>query len=188
MKWFRNPCRRREDVSLLAADVLSGDEKNAVERHVAECAGCRTYYKQLSELAAPLAGWEKDLASIEVTQTMRTRWAKAVQQGKVASSDAFGSSGLVGGFLRTVWRELFWPSRYAWSGVALVWGAILIVNVQLSDHSMGRTSSSPQEIMQAWQEQNHVFAEWTRPSITVPAAPAYIPRPHSQRDEDWAVI
>jgi anti-sigma factor RsiW len=188
MKWFRNPGCRREDVSLLAADILSGDEKTSVERHLAECAGCRTYYNQLRELAAPLAGWEKDLASIEVTRSMRTRWAKAVRQGTATSSDAFASSGLVGGFLRTVWRELIWRCRYAWSALALLWAAILIVNVQVSDHSMGRTPSSPQEIMQAWEERNHVFAEWTRPSVTVPAAPVYIPRPRSQRDEDWSVI
>jgi len=70
----------------------------------------------------------------------------------------------------------------------VLWVAMLIVNAQLSDHSMGRTSSLPQEIMQAWEEQNRVFAEWTQPNVTVPAASAYIPRPRSQRDEDWAVI
>ena len=188
MKWFWNHCRRREDASLLAADVLSGEEKIAVERHLAECAQCRAYCRALRKLAAPLAGWEKNFSFVEATQAVRTRWANAVEQEAATRSDTSRSASLDAGLLRAVWRELIWPSRYAWSGLAALWVAMLIVNFHFSGHSPGGTFSSPQEIMQAREEQNRVFAEWAQPNVIGPAAPGYVPRPRSQRDEDWAVI
>lgn len=30
--------------------------------------------------------------------------------------------------LRLLWRELIWPSRHVWSGLAVVWAVILTVN------------------------------------------------------------
>lgn len=95
------------------------------------------------------------------------------------------------GFWRIVWGELIWPSRYAWSGMAALWVAMLVINGQLSDHRPGATgtrAASTQEIMQAWAEQNRVLALLIQPAVAVPAPPPYVPRPRSQKAQDWAII
>jgi hypothetical protein len=183
MKWFRKYCRRREKANLLAADALRGDEKIATQRHLAQCADCRTYYDNLRELAAPLAEWEKDFLPIVATETMQTRWAKAVQQTTATFSDVSLSASRASGFLRQVWRELISPSRYAWSGLAMLWVAMLLINRQLAEPARDAGSPSPQALLQAWKERSMAFAEWDRP--VVPAAPDHLPPPRSQREEDW---
>jgi hypothetical protein len=186
MKRLRERCRRREKASLLAADILHGDEKIAAERHLAQCPDCRAYYNHLRELAAPLAEWEKDFSSIVATEAMQTRWAKAVQQTTATSSDVSQSASLASGLLRRVWRELISPSRYAWSGLATLWVAMLLVNRQLAEPARENNSSSPQAILQAWKERTMAFAEWDRPFV--PAEPPHLPRPRSQREQDWILI
>jgi len=188
MKWFWKHCGRREDASLLAAEILSGDEKIAVERHLAECAECRAHYNELSSVTAPFTGWEKNYSCVEASPRMRTHWAKAVKQAAATPSDTAQPATSDLGFFEAVWRELICPSRYAWSGLAALWVAMLVVNAQLSHHPAGRASTSPQEIFQAWEEQKRAIAEWNEPSVIVRVAPAYIPRPRSQRDQDWAAI
>src|SRR5262249_24120488 len=139
------------------------------------------------ELVASLAGGDQSFSSIEPTPAMRARWTKAVGQ-QTTPCHASRSSSLDAGFVRTVWRELIRPSRYAWSGLAALWIAMLVINTHLSNQPMARSSASPQEILQAWKEQNRVFAEWDRPHVISPRAPAYVPRPRSQKDQDGAVI
>ena len=79
MNWFCNPCRRRREICLFAAGALPEQDRPEMERHLAACSDCRSYYNEIKALAAPLAGWEKNFAQIEPTQAMRTRWAGAVQ-------------------------------------------------------------------------------------------------------------
>jgi hypothetical protein len=142
----------------------------------------------LKELAAPLAGWEKGFSSIAATEAMQTRWAKGVQQATETSTSlgVSRSSSSGPGFLRRVWRELIWPSRYAWSGLAALWVGMLVVNRHLAEPTRATSSSSPQAILQAWKERSTVFAEWERP--TSPGAPAHLPRPRSQKEQDWTLI
>ena len=94
-------------------------------------------------------------------------------------------------FWRIVWRELIWPSRLAWAGMAALWVVMLAVNGRLSDHRMieaGASSSSTQNVMQAWEEQNRVLAELTQPAFVLPAAPSIPPRPRSERERDWKIV
>jgi predicted anti-sigma-YlaC factor YlaD len=188
MKWIANRCRRRRDISLLAAGALGGAEKAGLESHLAACQECRDYYAALTTLTAPLADWEESLSAIEATPAARMRWAGAVREAAVSS--AVRPSRLANVW-QSFWRELIWPSRYAWTGMAALWVLMLAVNGRISDRPIieaGAHSSSPREMMQAWEEQNRILAELAQPSFVAPAAPPNVPRPRSQRERDWAII
>jgi hypothetical protein len=192
MKWIWNRCSRRQEASLLAGGTLGEAEKIAMESHLAACQECRGYYSEIKTLTAPMADWEKKLPSIEVTPAARMRWARAVQETAPASSSPNPRKLLLGiRFWQIIWRELIRPSRYAWAGMAALWVVMLAVNGHLSDHRMieaGAHSSSAQDMMQAWEEQNRVLAELTQPAFAVPAAPSNLPRPRSERERDWEII
>jgi len=188
MKWFWNRCHRRQHISLLAAGALGQEEKIELERHLAACDECRTYYAEIKTLTAPLISWEKNLSGIEATPAARMRWAKAVQE---ATAPSVVHQSPLQSIWRIVWGEFIWPSRYAWSGLAALWVAMLVINGQLSDHrthDTGARAASTQEIMQAWAEQNRVMALLIQPAVVVPAPVPPVPRPRSQKSQDWAII
>jgi len=185
MKWIWNRCRRRQDASLLAAGALGGAEKMEVEHHLAACEECRIYYGELKALTEPLAGWEKKFSGVEATPAAQRRWAKAVQECDSPRPPRLQN------IWRIVWGELLWPSRYAWAGMAALWLAMLVINGQLSDPRTNVASSalaSSPAMIPDWVEQNRVLAELAQPAFGVPIPPPYIPRPRSQKEQNWAVI
>jgi anti-sigma factor RsiW len=202
MKWMRNRCCCRQDISLLAADALDQEEKIALERHLAACEECRTYYSEIKLLTAPLADWERNLSAVVAAPAARMRWAKAVQEAEQVSAPNRNPNpqrlrlGLrlrlrIGmGFWPIVWGELIWPSRYAWTGMAALWVAMLAINGSLANHQRGAgdPAASSQEMMQAWADQNRVLAELVQPAFTIPAPPRYVPGPRSERKQDCAII
>jgi hypothetical protein len=116
------------------------------------------------------------------------RWARAVQEGTVASP--LWQPPLKN-ILRVIWSELIRPNRSAWTGMAVLWVAMLVINGQLSGHrtsEAGASTASSQEMIQAWEEQNRVLAELTQPEFVVPAPPPNLPRPRSEREEDWVIL
>jgi anti-sigma factor RsiW len=194
MKWHWHRCRRREDISLLAAGALSGGEKIQAEQHLAACQECQSHYGEIKNLTAPLAIWEKNLSAIEATPASQRRWAKALQECGSGVPPLVPSSHRkpsLQSAWRIIWRELLWPSRYAWSGMAALWVGMLIINGQLSDQRMrdtGTRVASTQDMIQNWQEQIRVLAELAQPTYTVPAPPPYLPRPRSHREQNRAMI
>jgi hypothetical protein len=86
-----------------------------------------------------------------------------------------------------LWRELIWPCRRIWVGLAPVWVALLIFNATHSDHNQPQTARStmpPGEMRLALQEQQRILAEIIGPQP--PTSPAEPPRrqnnqPRSER-------
>jgi hypothetical protein len=193
MNWFRNECRRfRREICLLAAGALPEQDRPGLEQHLAACAGCRNYCNEIKAVAAPLAGWEKDFARIAPPQAMRNRWAGAV----LAAAAPAARRLLLKEVSRNIWRELIWPCRRAWVGLAALWLLLAATDLRLSDHPMqlaGARSSSAPAILQSWQEQTRILAELTQPPVVysppvnTPAAPLSPARPRSERQQDWQI-
>lgn len=183
MKWLFNQCGRcHRDICLLAAGVLSGPEKTAIENHLNECANCRKYYAEMKPLAARLTTWEKHFATLEPTADVRTRWTKAIQGADKSSSDR---SRPPGSFIWTIWHELIWPSRHIWAGLATVWVLLLAANVSMRDSSqitVAKTLPIP-EIILSFQQQEKILAELIGPNEPQAAVPpkAFSPLPSSER-------
>ncbi len=84
-----------------------------------------------------------------------------------------------------IWRELIWPSRRIWAGLAAVWILILAANVSMRDHSqyVAEKSSPTPEIIMTWRQQERLLAELIGPNEVRVAQPPkpFLPRPRSER-------
>jgi len=85
-------------------------------------------------------------------------------------------------------RELIWPCRRTWTGLAAVWVAILVFNLTHAERGQtiaAKSTTSPSEIRLALLEQQRVLAEILDPSPSASPAepPRRIPlnRPRSER-------
>jgi hypothetical protein len=84
-----------------------------------------------------------------------------------------------------LWRELIWPSRRIWAGLAAVWVVILTVNVSLRNESPALALKSPptREMIMAWRQQERLLTELIGPGETRAAEPPrpFSPQPSSER-------
>jgi hypothetical protein len=192
MKWFLNRCRRhRRSLCLLAGGVPAGPEPMELRVHLAGCADCRKYRDEMVSLAKPLAGWETNFARLEPTRDAQIRWAKAIQ----AAADVnrrkqplreFTFATAPANAIRLAFRELVWPSRRVWTGLAAVWLLILAVNVSLRDRTQTfalKSGPVSPEIILSFPQQERLLAELMdagEPRVAVPPKP-FSPRPSSER-------
>ena len=94
--------------------------------------------------------------------------------------------------LLTLWRELFWPSRFAWGGIAAAWFFMLVVNqtTHNTDTSVRAQVAPPStEMLQAAQAQRRMLAELADPGSERKADRSRNerPRPHSRREIEIAL-
>ena len=183
MKWLFSPCRRhRRNISLLAAGALSDGEKDAVEKHLAACSDCRAYFVEIKAVAAPLANWAKSLPQIQPGESAQRRWTKAIE---TASQPNVIRRLAPAGVFRDWTREVFWPWRRVWAGLAAVWILLLAANVSMHNPSraIAAKSDPTPEMIQAWRQQERLLAELIGPNETRAAAPprTFLPQPSSER-------
>jgi hypothetical protein len=87
-----------------------------------------------------------------------------------------------------VWRELIWPSRRIWTGLAAIWILIFIFNVSQRDKSELAARKlpppSPEAIM-AFRQQEKLLAELIGSSGTGDAErrKIFLPKPRTERME-----
>ncbi len=83
------------------------------------------------------------------------------------------------------WRELIWPSRRAWAGMAALWLAVLAANVQMKaafGPAPGARSAPAREVVRAFAEQRRWLAELLPPINPPPVETTPpSPRPRSER-------
>jgi len=84
-----------------------------------------------------------------------------------------------------LWRELFWPCRRIWAGMAVVWILIFIVNFSQRDKSemmAGKTPPSSPEMILVLQQQERLLAELTDQKEAPVAVPPklFLPQPRSE--------
>ncbi len=88
--------------------------------------------------------------------------------------------------LGLIWRELIFPSRRIWAGLAAIWILIFIFNVSQHDPSerMARKSPPPSpQMMLTFRQQERLLTELIGPDETRIAQPAtpFLPQPSSER-------
>ena len=69
--------------------------------------------------------------------------------------------------LPLLWRELIWPCRRVWAGLACAWTLIIVVHVASSEpttRDTGKTPPQSREEMQALAEQRRMLAQLIEPT------------------------
>ena len=89
------------------------------------------------------------------------------------------------GCSQKLWRELVWPCRQVWAGLAAVWVVILAVNFSASDTELVAGKSPPPfpEMTMTFPQQEKLLAELMGPNEPRVAVPlkSFSPRPSSER-------
>ena len=84
-----------------------------------------------------------------------------------------------------IWRELFWPCRRIWAGLAAAWFVIIAINFQSLEgpaSAQGGSSGASPVFWTFLAEQNRLLAEPGDAAPPPPQPPA-APRPRSDRRE-----
>ena len=78
------------------------------------------------------------------------------------------------GFFEKLWRELFWPCRRTWGGLAAAWLALLVFNhsqtQQTSSAIIAKSPAPAEEMRIAYREQRRVLEEIMGPQSPMPLA------------------
>jgi hypothetical protein len=95
-------------------------------------------------------------------------------------------------FPALLWRELIWPCRRIWVGLAPVWVALLVFNVTHADHNqptIAKSTMPPGEMRLALQEQQRILTEIIGPQWqTPPAEPPRRPNNHPRSERRSVVM
>ena len=94
---------------------------------------------------------------------------------------------LLAGLPVRIWKELFWPCRRIWAGLAAAWLVIIVINFQSLEEpasAQGGNGSAASVFWTFLVEQNRLLAELgdVTPAPPLPQSPA-APRPRSDRRE-----
>jgi len=107
------------------------------------------------------------------------------REGRRVAVPKFRDAGMAS-FPRLLWRELVFPSRRIWAGLATVWLLILAVNFSLRDHSQTGALKIPSpETIMSFQQEERLLAELTGPDELHAVEPPrkFSPGPRSERIE-----
>ncbi len=91
--------------------------------------------------------------------------------------------------LLTLWRELIWPCRQTWAGLAAVWVVLLTLQLASRDPTAVVTRKTPPpspEMLMVLRQQKLLLAELVeRPESRAADRPKVVPpRPRSERREE----
>jgi predicted anti-sigma-YlaC factor YlaD len=132
----RDSACKEESLSLLAAGALPPQDRARLERHLANCAGCRKYYDEIKDVAGLLANSGKAFAGLEPGESAQQRWDKdfeaATRQRQLMRAAVFH------------WcRDIVRPFRWVWAGMAAIWLGLFAVNFRAQEASRTMASSRP---------------------------------------------
>lgn len=186
---FASCGQQRQQLSLLAASVLTASERAAAEAHLAACSDCRRYYHELRTLSGALSSWSKATPDMEPTPAWHDRWTRSIHSEKrnnswqPAPSRASTSNPSV-----TWWQALLTGRRGALAGLAGVW--MLTLFFWLTAPEVSQTASqgalpAPRELLQAFMMRERLLSQW--PAIPnaapenkpVDRSPKTVPSPRS---------
>jgi hypothetical protein len=86
--------------------------------------------------------------------------------------------------LKKVWRELIWPSRRAWAGLAVLWLVVGVANLEMKHSVQGVPPARPapvRELAQGLEEQRRLLSELLQsPKIQLGERQRVTPRRRSE--------
>jgi anti-sigma factor RsiW len=191
MKRLFDSCRRqRQSLCLLAGGMLSEPERSGVERHLAACAGCRKYFEEVQAVATSLSDYVETQADLQPRLGAQARWNQAIRAaGRTPPVRSTAPAGAVAPW----WREVIWPWRRVWAGLAVVWLGIFAGNVSLPGPEpalSAKASPRSQEMLMSFRDQQRILAELLPDLVAVQDADRqrpYLPKPRTERAPVMAV-
>lgn len=149
---FSSCSRYREQISLLASKALPDNERAGLDGHLTVCEDCRRYRDEIGSIAASLLDWKQSFGSLEPGEAALARWEKDLAQ-RIKPGQPSGHR-----FSRLFldWcKDMIWPSRRIWAGLAAVWVIILAVNLSQRSpihDSVAKSISPSPELVRAFFE------------------------------------
>lgn len=176
-----NPCAPyRQEISLLASNVLPEWEKGRIEQHLAACADCSKYFTEIKSITAAMASAQTELAPLQPTPITRTHWAAAIHAAGNQESVRKIAPAMT---LRAWYLEVIYPYRSAWATLAGVWVLILAGHLSLQDHPQTAIAKDSrhqqQQMVTALRDRQSILAELLVDHFTIPDADR--PRPFSPK-------
>jgi hypothetical protein len=114
-------------------------------------------------VAGSLAKWEENFADVEPSPAVETRWARDFEKACESTRPAW----IDFAYWLIEWcKDMVWPCRRIWAGLATVW--LVLLGVNLTQHDPGRTEArktqpSP-EMVRAYLAQEGFLVELRRPA------------------------
>ncbi len=178
VKWSWNKCRRyKEDLSLLAADVLAAQERGGVQAHLAECPACQARFAELRALAGSCGQLGNALPQVEPSVALRRCWMTAVRGAAPSQREIPVASG-------AIWRS---GRRLAWGSLAAMWALVLFFRFSAPDAprpaSLAAAPPSLREVLlvlKVERRESSTRASAGDPARNQPRQPEALP-PRSQR-------
>ena len=185
MKRLFDSCRRqRQQICLLASGALSEPERNGVEQHLAACAGCRKYFEEVRAVALSLSDFAPAQSDLQPRLGAQARWNQAIRAaGQTMPMRPAAPAGTVGQW----YREVIWPWRRVWAGLAMVWLGIFAGNVSFPGPETAlsaKASPRSQEMLMSFRDQQRILAELLPDSVVPHDADRqrpYLPKPRTER-------
>jgi hypothetical protein len=94
-------------------------------------------------------------------------------------------------FTQVLWRELIFPCRRIWAGLAAVWLVILVLNMPAGEkHAQLATISSPpdKQVLAVLREQKEMLAQLVEPMIPSPAIRPKTPGPRGELPQTITLV
>jgi hypothetical protein len=82
-----------------------------------------------------------------------------------------------------LWRELVFPCRHIWAGLAAVWVVILVLNMPAGEKhpQLARVASPPdRQVLAVLREQREMLAQFIEPMTPSPAIRPKTPGPRGE--------
>ena len=121
-----SPCRKyREDLCAVMSGDVGAEDHARLEEHLEACVACQRYRDEIGSVAAFLASGKDLVAEVEPHETSRTRWNRDFD---AAIEPAHSIAIKVSRGLLDWSRDMVWPCRRTWAGMAVLWMLILCLN------------------------------------------------------------
>ena len=188
MKWFFNPCRdRRQQLCLLASDLLPDTEKDQILKHLAACPACQKYFNEIKSVTTSLDNSKAEFTNLQSAPTAHARWTAAIRAAGAQEPVQKPARAIA---LREWYLDVIWPYRRAWTSFATLWILIFMGHLSLRDHSqvmMAKASPrSQQQMVVALKDRQAILAELLADHSSTREADRqryFLPKPRTNRTE-----